>query len=122
MQVHTPSEHTIDGAYADAEVQIVSDQNLGNGDFEYAITSVLFNTGSENAFIKSFIDGYISRDSPDIAAEDADESEGPAVRSMIDFDLMLRGVTIDGGFWMYDGSFTTPPCSEGVKWTVFRDI
>lgn len=35
---------------------------------------------------------------------------------------MTELVESNSKFWRYSGSFTTPPCTEGVTWTVFKDL
>ena len=31
----------------------------------------------------------------------------------------LKSLDMDE-FWSYDGSLTTPPCTEGIKWSVLK--
>ena len=37
---------------------------------------------------------------------------------MLDF---LQNVDFSS-YWNYEGSLTTPPCQEGIKWTVIHDV
>lgn len=40
----------------------------------------------------------------------------------IDPRLALESVNLFEEFWTYQGSLTSPPCKEGIKWFVARSI
>ena len=108
---HTPSENTIDGQFMAAEAHLVSQRE--NGD--YAVVGFFFdNEGQDvdNDFVKSFLAGFDDRNNSDENA-----------KAKVDMDLITRKVNEEGdGFWQFMGSFTTPPCTEGVYWTVMKTV
>ena len=108
---HTPSENTIDGQFMAAEAHLVSQRE--NGD--YAVVGFFFdNEGQDvdNDFVKSFLAGFDDRNNSDENA-----------KAKVDMDLITRKVNEEGdGFWQFMGSFTTPPCTEGVYWTVMATV
>jgi carbonic anhydrase len=95
---HAPSEHTINGEAFAAEVHIVhKDANDG-----LAVVGVLLQEGAQNDAFSPFIDN--------LPAEKTDAKDAGI---KIDAAAFLPAVQTT---YRYDGSLTTPPCSEGVKW------
>jgi carbonic anhydrase len=102
---HAPSEHAVNGRLADAELHLVHRNALGN----LAVVGVLLQVGARpNALVEQIIGA-----AP--AVEGANALEGRTLNAL---SLLPRNPF---SFWTYSGSLTTPPCSEGVKWTVLKE-
>ena len=98
---HTPSEEEIHGKPADMVIHLVHKDDAG----KLAVVAVLINKGKENAALKPVFDNI------PIGAGPVHDVEGLNV----DAADMLPAKR---GYYHFDGSLTTPPCSEGVSWYV----
>lgn len=102
---HHPSEHTVQGRAYPAELHLVHTNAKG----ELAVLGIFIAIGP--------------RDNPEVEALIArlPEHPGDSVRfgAPIDLAKLLDARASDvEQVYTYHGSLTTPPCSEGVKWTV----
>jgi carbonic anhydrase len=103
---HAPSEHTVDGKLFPAEIHIVHKDAAGNNK---VVIAILLEQGSdENAALAPFINNLnLPTESETAAATDAHVTINAAE--------FLPAVQTT---FRYDGSLTTPPCTEGIKWLV----
>ncbi|KAL7170503.1 hypothetical protein ACSBR2_035386 [Camellia fascicularis] len=108
---HTPSEHTIDGVSADAEVHLVHKANDGS----LTVIAMLYKIGDADPIIAKF-----ENQLHELAEENCKDNEVAQV-AVDNFDAWkLRRNTRK--YYRYVGSLTTPPCSENVIWNVFPKI
>ena len=97
---HTLSEHTVDGQHFPMELHLVHANEAG----ELAVVGILMAIGKPNVLIDTLwhqLPGH-----PEITIK------SPIFINPAD---LLPG---ERSYYRYDGSLTTPPCSEGVRWHV----
>ena len=97
IHFHSPSEHTRNGVSYPLEVHLVHSDTQGN----LAVVSVLFNIGAYNEGVDQVMKG---------------------VREGTKSNVFTGFFVGNSGYCTYDGSLTTPPCSEGVKWILTERI
>ena len=98
---HAPGEHTVAGKSFDMEMHLVHQDENGT----LAVIGVLIEQGAENAAFAPLWAHLPEAPGP------AQHHENVAVNAE---DLLPAARHA----YRYDGSLTTPPCSEGVKWFV----
>ena len=101
LSLHLPSEHTIDGIPYDMEMQLLHYNSEGNA---LAIGIFLEESRHQNHVLTKIWEAFPN--------EKGGESEPLHINVA---ELLPK----DSRFFTYDGSLTTPPCTQGVHWVLF---
>lgn len=98
---HTPSENLIRSRQFPLEAHFVNADEQGN----LAVVAVMFNMGSENASLSQLTQSLPQK------------GETSSLAYPFAVNTLLPEVT---HYYRFNGSLTTPPCSEGVRWFVMK--
>ncbi|MDJ0600730.1 MAG: carbonic anhydrase family protein [Crocosphaera sp.] len=99
---HTPSEHTLNGEKSKMELHLVHQNRKGN----IAVIAVFIEEGKENLTLAKIWENLSE-------TEGIQPIEGKQINAG---DFLPKEMT----YYHYQGSLTTPPCSENVIWNVMR--
>lgn len=100
---HRPSEEVIHGKHDAMVAHLVHKNEKG----ELAVVAVLIRQGAANSFLKPIFDNFPSEGTESkVAGTDTD---------------LMQLLPAKRGYYTFEGSLTTPPCSEHVRWFVLKD-
>ena len=101
IHFHRPSEHCDSKGFYPMEMHLVHNRPSG-----IVVVGVFITVGAANTELEA-----VFRDIPSKTGE---------VASGLTLDIN-KILPEKQGYYSYDGSLTTPPCTEGVKWLVLKD-
>jgi carbonic anhydrase len=103
LHFHTPAEERINGRSFDMVAHLVHKSAQG----KLAVVAVLLNAGQANTAIEA-----IWNTMPGVAGRTRERPE-------VQFNPMSL-LPADRSYYAFEGSLTTPPCTEGVQWLVLK--
>jgi carbonic anhydrase len=106
--IHAPADHSVNGARSKGELHLVHVDASGH---EAAVMAIRIDPGTADS-------RFISQLPEMIGFNSMDEFESIS----IDLTSALESVQYFNEFWTYQGSLTSPPCHEGIRWFVARQI
>jgi len=116
FHTHVGSEHTIGGKSYDSELHIVHKQVDGD---RFAVVGIMLNGDAavDNKQFQRLLDGW-DRVATKVAKDCGDDVNEKKMRTITESFNVYDLIPAAANFYQYDGSLTTPPCSEVVWWNV----
>ncbi len=100
---HTPSENTINGKHLPMEAHLVHISKDG----EIAVIGIMFKIGKENKALKKF---------QNLICKTINKKK--TIKTPLNAMELLPK---NKDYYRFNGSLTTPPCTEGVRWFIFKE-
>ncbi len=98
---HSPSEHKFAGQAFPMELHLVHKA----ADNSLAVVGIMMSEGAENTFLTKFWDKMPTKEGKESLSITINVSDT---------------VPTEPGYYTYEGSLTTPGCTEGVRWIVLK--
>jgi carbonic anhydrase len=103
VHFHQPSEERVHGKHYSMVAHIVHQNARG----ELAVVAVLLRAGKTNEFLRPIFDNFPAKGT----------AENDVAGNAVNIGNFLPQ---NHGYYTFDGSLTTPPCSEHVRWFVLK--
>jgi len=99
VDIHVPGEHSVDGHFPEAELQLVHESAGGKPAMAVSVPRELGELGEENEWLKPLLEGLPTKN---------------AAKEVLGQPLGLLHTALNSGatsrYYRYDGSLTKPPC------------
>ncbi|CAL3967346.1 unnamed protein product [Diplocarpon coronariae] len=121
LHIHSPADHSISGDRAKAELHLVHADASGA---PKGVIAILIDPGNaDSAFFSQFLAGNSSGGYPTPATSTLPSFDSQD-RYNITLDILqaIKEVNMFSDFWTYQGSLTSPPCTEGIRFWVARNV
>lgn len=106
---HAPSEHTLNGVRYPLEIHLVHHNEKSNS---YVVFAFLVHQGESDPTF-TFLEKFLPIKEGETKDISATYNLGTTVKDVFGMDSVEA--------FTYDGSLTTPPCTEKVHWIVFKN-